>query len=179
MGDASAGRFRLTGHSSHFSPSSASLAAAQAAAFQSSQVAARTPPSRLHLHLQKVLTDTKFLNAAFAVSIVHSNAASVKFTPRPFRHPAARHVSWLRRQLTLTHSACQWCYLHYETEERTQTTRPTATAESQQLDSFNHLRLIQRCSCSGNSFFFSFFRCAIEYRCEFLFFNYSCRSACI
>lgn len=157
MGDASAGRFRLTGHSSHFSPSSASLAAA--AAFQSSQVAARTPPTRLHLPLQKVLTDTKFLNAAFAVSIVHSNAASVKFTPRPFRHPAARHVSWLRRQLTLTHNACQRRYLHYETEERTleckrKTTGPTATAESQQLDSFSHLRLIQRCSCSGNSFFF-------------------------
>lgn len=137
MGDASAGRFRLTGHSSHFSPSSASLAAAQAA-FESSQVAARTPPSRLHLHLQKVLTDTKFLNAAFAVSMVHSNAASVKFTPRPCRHPAARHVSWLRRRLTLTHNACQRCCLHYETGERTleckrKTTGPTATAESQQL----------------------------------------------
>lgn len=60
MGDASAGRFRLTGHSSHFSPSSASLAVAAAqAAFQSSQVAARTPPSHLHLHLQKVFDGYK------------------------------------------------------------------------------------------------------------------------
>lgn len=128
----------------------AAAAAAAMAAFQASQVEVLTPHSRLCPHPQKILRDARFLSAELPFE-------SCK---RAIHPEAFQTSSRSPRFSALTLVACMMCYLHYGMEERTRkcqrkTTPTAAAAESQQLDSFNHRRLHQRCSCCDNSCFYS------------------------